>query len=164
MTTMMTEHDPDVPAPETETQRVMRLDPGAFAPPTMQMDPQYTDAGLSDDEKAACTPVPVGFRILCAVPQAKDTFDGSMILKAEVVKRNEEFGTTMLYVVELGPEAYSDKVRFPNGPYCKPGDYVLVRTYTGTRVVVSGREYRLINDDQVEAVVADPRGIMRVGA
>ena len=73
----------------------------------------------------------------------------------------EETLTTVLFVVELGPDCYSDPSRFPSGPWCKKGDFVLVRPYAGSRLVIHGREFRLINDDSVEGVVLDPRGIKR---
>ena len=59
----------------------------------------------------------------------------------------------------MGPDAYDDKKKFPNGPYCNEGDWVLMRSYSGTRFKIHGKEFRLINDDSVEAVVQDPRGI-----
>jgi co-chaperonin GroES (HSP10) len=55
-----------------------------------------------------------------------------------------------------------DKARFPNGPWCKEGDFILARPNSGTRLKIHGREFRLINDDSVEGVVQDPRGITRV--
>jgi co-chaperonin GroES (HSP10) len=64
-------------------------------------------------------------------------------------------------VLALGPDCYGDKGRFPTGPWCKAGDFVLVRSYSGTRFKVRGQELRLINDDMVEAVVEDPRGFSR---
>jgi len=106
----------------------------------------------------------VGYKLLCAIPPAEDNFENSAIIKADVVKRNEEIGTTVLFVVKAGPLAYQDKGKFPTGPWCKEGDFVLVRTYTGTRFKIRGTEWRLINDDQVEAVVSDPRGITRAAA
>jgi co-chaperonin GroES (HSP10) len=75
--------------------------------------------------------------------------------------RNEETLTTVLFVVDMGKDCYQDKSRFPNGPYCKQGDFILVRPNAGTRLVIHGREFRIINDDSVEAVVDDPRGIKR---
>ena len=61
----------------------------------------------------------------------------------------------------VGPDAYKDTTRFPGGPSCKEGDFVIVRPNSGTRLKIHGREFRLINDDSVEAVVEDPRGITR---
>jgi co-chaperonin GroES (HSP10) len=82
-------------------------------------------------------------------------------LKAEDTKRVEEQTTVVLFVVKMGDLCYADKDRFPTGPWCKQGDFVLTRPYSGTRVVIHGREFRIINDDTVEAVVDDPRGIRR---
>jgi len=111
-------------------------------------------------EKAAQVPKPSGYRILCAVPEIEKEYE-SGIIKADSVARTEELLTTVLFVVELGPDCYQDKVRFPNGPWCKQGDFILVRPNAGTRVVIHGREFRIINDDSVEAVTLDPRGIKR---
>jgi len=114
----------------------------------------------SDEEKATQLPKPSGYRILCAVPEQEKEFE-SGILKADETVRIEETLTTVLFVVELGPDCYTDKARFPNGPWCKKGDFILVRPYSGSRLVIHGREFRIINDDTVEAVVDDPRGIKR---
>jgi co-chaperonin GroES (HSP10) len=111
-------------------------------------------------EKAKLLPEPRGYRILCAVPHVEEEFDGG-IIKADDTKRVEEQTTVVLFVVKLGDLCYKDEVRFPTGPWCKEGDFVLTRPYTGTRVVIHGREFRIINDDNVEAVVQDPRGIRR---
>lgn len=106
-------------------------------------------------------PEPKGFRLLCAVPQAEETFAGSGLLKPEQQKHIEQHSTVVLLVLKMGPQAYADKERFPDGAYCKEGDFVLVRAYTGTRFKIEGQEFRIINDDHVEAVVDDPRGITR---
>ena len=114
----------------------------------------------ASEEKASQLPTPSGYRILCAIPEIEEKFD-SGILKAAKTIRDEELLATVLFVVKMGPDCYKDESRFPNGPYCKPGDFVLVRPHTGTRVKIHGRVFRLINDDSVEAVVDDPRGIER---
>ena len=67
----------------------------------------------------------------------------------------------MLFVVALGDMAYADQNRFPTGPWCKQGDFIITRANTGTRLKIHDREFRIINDDSVEAVVEDPRGIQR---
>lgn len=114
-----------------------------------------------DDDKARQLPKPVGHKILCAVPPAGDTFDDSFIAKASISQRIEEQTTTVLFVVALGPDAYKDKDRFPSGPWCKEGDFVLVRAYSGTRFQIHGRDFRMIFDDQVDGTVEDPRGYAR---
>ena len=97
---------------------------------------------------------------MCAIPESEEAFD-SGIIKSDETRRHDELLTTVLFVVDLGPDCYSDATRFPNGAWCKKGDFVLVRPNAGTRLVIHGREFRIINDDSVEAVVLDPRGIKR---
>ena len=110
--------------------------------------------------KAKLLPEPKGYRMLCAVPHVEEEFEGGLI-KAEDTKRVEEQTTVVLFVVKMGEQCFKDRERFPTGPWCKEGDFVLTRPYSGTRVVIHGREFRIINDDTVEAVVEDPRGIRR---
>ena len=112
------------------------------------------------EQKASQLPKPSGYRILCAIPEIEKEFESGLI-KADSTISFEEALTTVLFVVELGPDCYKDETRFPNGPWCKKGDFVLVRPHTGSRLVIHGREFRIINDDSVEAVVDDPRGIKR---
>ena len=112
------------------------------------------------EEKARQVPDPSGYRILCAVPEIEDTYE-SGIVKADTVVKYEELLTTVLFVMKLGPDCYKDTNRFPSGPWCKEGDMVLVRPHAGTRLKIHGREFRIINDDSVEGVVEDPRGISR---
>jgi co-chaperonin GroES (HSP10) len=114
----------------------------------------------SNEEKATQLPKPSGYRILCAIPEMEKEYE-SGIIKADETVRIEETLTTVLFVVDLGPDCYSDKTRFPNGPWCKKGDFILTKPYAGSRLVIHGREFRIINDDTVEAVVDDPRGIKR---
>jgi len=118
------------------------------------------DATKEQAEKAKLLPEPKGYRILCAVPQVEEEYEGGLI-KADETKKVEEQTTVVLFVIKLGDQCYADKDRFPTGPWCKEGDFVLTRPYSGTRVVIHGREFRIINDDTVEAVVDDPRGIRR---
>jgi co-chaperonin GroES (HSP10) len=112
------------------------------------------------EQKASQLPKPQGYRILCAIPEAEEAFD-SGIIKSDETRRADELLTTVLFVVDMGPDCYADKVRFPNGPWCKQGDFILIRPNAGTRLVIHDREFRIINDDSVEAVVEDPRGIKR---
>ena len=112
------------------------------------------------EEKAKQLPKPSGYRILCAIPEAEKEYD-SGILKADETLRHDELLTTVLFVVDMGPDCYKDESRFPTGPWCKKGDFVLVRPNAGTRLVIHDREFRIINDDSVEGIVDDPRGIKR---
>jgi hypothetical protein len=112
------------------------------------------------EEKAKQLPRPSGYHILCAIPPIEKEFD-SGILKADTTLHYEELLTTVLWVMDLGPDCYKDASRFPSGPWCKKGDFILVRPNAGSRLLIHGREFRLVNDDSIEAVVDDPRGIKR---
>ena len=112
------------------------------------------------EEKARQLPEPSGYRILVAIPEIEEKYD-SGLLKAGQTVHFEEVLSTVFFVVKLGPDCYKDDKRFPGGPWCKEGDFILARPNSGTRLKIHGREFRLINDDSVEAVVQDPRGISR---
>ena len=112
------------------------------------------------EEKAKQLPDPVRFQILTVLPEIDEEYE-SGLLKSSQSMHYEEVLTPVLFVVKLGPDAYKDPVRFPSGPSCKVGDFVIVRPNTGTRLKIHGKEFRIINDDSVEAVVQDPRGITR---
>jgi co-chaperonin GroES (HSP10) len=112
------------------------------------------------EERAKQLPTPQGYRILCAIPEAEEAYD-SGIIKSDETRRHDELLTTVLFVVDMGPDCYKDSERYPTGPWCKKGDFILVRPNAGTRLVIHDREFRIINDDSVEAVVQDPRGIKR---
>jgi len=112
------------------------------------------------EEKARQLPDPVRFQILTVLPEIDEEYE-SGLLKSNQAMHYEEVLTPVLFVVKLGPDAYKDPTRFPSGPSCKVGDFVIVRPNTGTRLKIHGKEFRIINDDSVEAVVQDPRGITR---
>jgi co-chaperonin GroES (HSP10) len=129
------------------------LPPGVKAP---EVDAEYESAEV----KARALPEPKGWRLLCALIDPDDTYESGLV-KADATKHVEELTSPVLFVIKIGPTAY-DSEKFPEGPWCKEGDFVITRPYTGTRIKIHGKEFRLINDDQVEAVVEDPRGISRV--
>ena len=105
-------------------------------------------------------PKPVGYRLLIALPNVEETFGGD-IIKATKTLRDEYILSIIGLVLDMGEQAYADKDRFPSGPWCKQGDYVLFRANTGTRFKVGNQEYRLMNDDSIEAIVDDPSVITR---
>lgn len=136
------------------------LPPGVSLPKPIQP-VEAPDESATSEQKARQLPVPTGWKILCVVPDVSETFENSNILKGDSFMRTEEHATTVLFVLAVGPDAYSDKEKFPSGAWCKAGDFVLTRTYSGTRFKIHGKEFRLLNDDQIDAVVEDPRGISR---
>ena len=115
------------------------------------------------EDKAKQVPDPVTFHLLCVLPDVDEEYGESGLVKSAQSMHYEEILSPVLFVVKLGPDAYRDEKRFPSGPSCNQGDFVLVRPNTGTRIKIHGKEFRIINDDSVEAVVQDPRGITRAG-
>lgn len=115
---------------------------------------------IKKSKKGLQLPVPTGYRILIGLPDVEEKTDGG-ILKASQTLENEHVASIVGFVIDMGPDCYKDKQRFPDGAWCKEGDFIIMRAYSGTRFKIHGKEFRLINDDTVEAVVDDPRGITR---
>lgn len=132
---------------------------------TTNFDVQAVDlSGLLNkpvEDKAKQIPDPATFHLLCMLPEAKEEYEGG-ILKSNQAMQFEELLSPVLFVAKMGPDAFKDEKRFPSGPSCKVGDFVIVRPNTGTRMKIHGTEWRIINDDSVEAVVQDPRGVQRI--
>ena len=111
-----------------------------------------------ESSEATQLPEPQGYKILIALPEHEEKSDGGIIIAAQYRKR-EETASIVGFVLKMGPDCYKNESRFPTGPYCQEGDFIIMRSYSGTRMNIHGKEFRLINDDTVEAVVDDPRGI-----
>jgi co-chaperonin GroES (HSP10) len=132
---------------------------------TTNFDVQAVDlSGLLNkpvEDKAKQIPDPATYHLLCMLPEAKEEYEGG-ILKSSQAMQYEELLSPVLFVAKMGPDAFKDEKRFPSGPSCKVGDFIIVRPNTGTRMKIHGTEWRIINDDSVEAVIEDPRGVQRV--
>ena len=122
-----------------------------------------TEAIKDEERSAKQLPIPVGYKMLIALPDVEETVGDGLLVKAKMTMDAEEVTTVVAFILKQGPDCYQDKAKFPTGPWCKEGDFVIVRAYSGTRFKVHGKEFRLINDDSIEAVVEDPRGITRAG-
>lgn len=118
------------------------------------------NTALTDEELEQQLPKPVGYRLLIALPQVERTYE-SGLLKADATIHVEQVLSVVGVVLDMGESAYKDESRFPGGPWCKVGDYVMFRANTGSRFKINGEEFRIMNDDSIEAVVADPRGVSR---
>ncbi len=114
----------------------------------------------TDPKIASQLPNPTGYKLLIALPNPEEKTEGG-ILKASQTLEAEEVGSIVGFVLAMGADAYKSVERFPSGPYCKEGDWIMMRSYSGTRFKVHGKEFRLINDDSVEATVEDPRGVAK---
>tara|TARA_A100000171_G_scaffold48232_1_gene55424 strand:+ start:932 stop:1303 length:372 start_codon:yes stop_codon:yes gene_type:complete len=114
-----------------------------------------------DEKVEAKLPEPKGYKLLIALPEIEEKTEKGVYMPDEL-RGQESIASIIGFVVKIGSSAYEDKERFPDGAYCKEGDFVIFRSYSGTRFKVMGKEFRLINDDTVEAVIDDPRGYTRV--
>lgn len=123
----------------------------------IQYDPAEPEEALRNAKQL---PDPVGFRLLIAVTEVKDTTEGGIYIPEER-RQAETVASVVGFVLKAGPDAYADKDRYPNGPWCKEGDFIVMKAYSGTRYLIHGQEFRIINDDSVEGIVEDPRGIVR---
>ena len=123
-------------------------------------DTESVEAEDAPERKASQLPEPKGYKMLIALPEVDEKTEGG-IIKSVKYQHEETIATVVGWVMSMGPDAYSDPNRFPNGPYCQVGAWVVFRAFSGTRLKIHGKEFRIINDDTVEAVVEDPRGIER---
>lgn len=105
-------------------------------------------------------PVPVGCHMLILLPKVAEKTDGG-IIRPDELRSREETACVVGFVQALGDDCYQDKRLFPTGPWCKKGDWVIFRSYTGTRIVVHSYEMRLLKDNEICAVVANPSGVIR---
>lgn len=120
------------------------------------------DSSAEKDAKLAQQlPTPCGYKILIGLPKIEEKYD-SGIIKADAVIRQDEVASVIGFVIKMGPDCYKDAAKFPTGAFCKEGDFVLLRSYSGTRFKIHGVEFRLVSDDTIEAVVSDPRGYSRI--
>ena len=116
------------------------------------------DADRKEIEKL---PKPVGWRILVLPFKAKDKTKGGILLTDKTIEDSQMTASVAL-VVAVGPDAYADKEKFPNGPWCKQGDWVVFGRYAGSRLRIEGGEVRLLNDDEILGVVDNPEDILTI--
>ncbi len=103
-------------------------------------------------------PKPTGWRMLVLPFKMKEKTKGGILITDDVVERAQVASTCGL-VLALGPDCYKDKERYPDGPWCKKGSWVIFARYAGSRIKIDGGEVRLLNDDEVLATVENPEDI-----
>lgn len=130
-------------------------------PSWLEQDAQPQQEMLTDEQMEQALPRPAGHKLLLALPDVEDKHNG-VIIKTRETMNNEQVTSVVALVLDMGPDAYKDETRFPSGPWCEVGNYVLIGPYKGQRFSLNGKEFRIINDDNVEGVVADPRGYRRI--
>ena len=111
-----------------------------------------------DDSMLDKLPTPTGYRILILPFSRKSVSKGGIHL-AEVYLEKERLATNVGFVVSLGEDAYKDERKYPNGPWCKERDWVIFGRYAGSRIKIDGGDLRLLNDDEILAVVEEPQDV-----
>tara|TARA_R100001509_G_scaffold138114_1_gene92214 strand:+ start:216 stop:623 length:408 start_codon:yes stop_codon:yes gene_type:complete len=104
-------------------------------------------------------PNPTGYRITLFPLKLESKTKSGLYLTDETVQESQ-LTTNICKVLKMGPECYKDKEKFPSGPWCKVDDWVLITRYAGSRIRIDGGELRIINDDEILAVIDDPRDIL----
>ena len=103
-------------------------------------------------------PVPTGWRILVLPFKGKKKTKGGILYSDEQIDR-QQLATVCGNVLAVGPQAYTGE-KFPDGPWCKKGDWVIFARYAGSRFKIEGGEVRLLNDDEIIATIKDPEDIV----
>jgi chaperonin GroES len=103
-------------------------------------------------------PLPVGWRILVLPFEASKKSKGGIIYSDDAVER-ASIASTCGNVLAMGSQTY-DKEKFPEGPWCKKGDWVVFARYAGSRIKIQGGEVRLLNDDEILATIKNPEDIL----
>ena len=119
-------------------------------------EPKRKEQDLTSEH--AKLPIPTGWRILVLPFKMKDKTKGGILITDDVVERAQVASTCGL-VLKVGPDAYKDKERYPEGPWCKKGTWIVFARYAGSRIKIDGGEVRLLNDDEVLATVENPEDI-----
>jgi co-chaperonin GroES (HSP10) len=125
--------------------------------PSLELTKQKAEESL----KSGTVPIPKGWKLLIALPVFEEKATESGIILTDATKKAEESASVVGYVMAMGEDAYKDTIKFPSGAWCSIGDFIIMRSYSGTRFNVGGHEFRLINDDTVEGVITDPSGFTR---
>jgi len=111
------------------------------------------------EEMIAQLPEPTGYRIMILPFKIKEKTKGGIVI-ADTAREREQVATVVGLVLKLGPDAYKDYDKYPNGLWCEEGDWVIFGRYAGARIPIDGGEIRLLNDDEVLATIDDPEAIL----
>ena len=106
-------------------------------------------------------PKPTGWRIVVLPYRGAQKTKGGIELAKETMER-QQLTTTCAYVLAVGPLAYKDSDKFPDGPWCKEGDWIIFGRYAGARMMIDGGEIRILNDDEILATIKDPEDILHM--
>jgi len=104
-------------------------------------------------------PSPTGYRLLVLPYAGPEKTKGGLYL-ADTTQDTIQMTTVCAYVLKVGDQAYKDESKFPNGPWCKKGDWIIFGRYAGSRFKIEGGEVRILNDDEIIAKINNPEDIL----
>ena len=120
---------------------------------------EFTPESVQEDESLIeKLPAPTGYRLLILPFSQKSMTKGGIML-AESTLEKERLATNVGFVVAVGPDAYKDPNKFPNGAWCQERDWIIFGRYAGARIKIDGGDLRLLNDDEVLAVIDNPEDV-----
>ena len=123
------------------------------------LEEKYKEPLNPDNIQRSQLPVPSGWRLLVLPFSPREKTKGGILIAQESLDKLR-IATNCGYVLEMGPLAYYDKEKFPTGPWCKKGDWVIFARYAGSRLPIEGGEVRILNDDEVLGTIKDPESVL----
>ena len=127
--------------------------------------PSYLKGKTKDKKEESKGPVmdkvpqATGWRMVVLPHKGVDKTKGGLLLTDKAIEE-QQLTTNVGLILNMGPDAYADKSKYPNGPWCKTGDWVIFARYAGSRVKIDGGEIRILNDDEILSTVEDPTDIL----
>ena len=106
-------------------------------------------------------PQATGWRMVVLPFKGVEKTKGGLLLTDNAIEE-QQLTTNVGLILNMGSDAYADKNKFPNGPWCKKGDWVVFARYAGSRVKIEGGEIRILNDDEVLAKLKDPKDVLTI--
>jgi len=137
-----------------KSDNLVSINPAYVSPEEKVLDPSKLDP-----DTLGRLPSPTGWRLLILPYRGQGKTGGGILLPDAIVDR-ESVATVCGYVLKSGPLAYQDEKKFPSGPWCKEKDWIIFGRYAGARFKIDGGEVRILNDDEVIAVIQDPEDIL----
>ena len=123
------------------------------------LEEKYQEPLTPETVQKSQLPVPSGWRLLVLPFSPREKTKGGILIAQESLDKLR-IATNCGYVISMGPLAYHDKEKFPTGPWCKKGDWVIFARYAGSRLPIEGGEVRILNDDEVLGTIKDPESVL----
>ena len=123
------------------------------------LEEKYKEPLTPENIQKSQLPVPSGWRLLVLPFSPREKTKGGILIAQESLDKLR-IATNCGYVISIGPLAYHDKEKFPTGPWCKKGDWVIFARYAGSRLPIEGGEVRILNDDEILGTLKDPESVL----